>query len=273
MTEVKIGWIGLGSMGLPMARNLQRKGHHVTVLGHSRREPVEEMKREGGTEASSPRELARACNTIFSIVWDKKQTDEIIFGSNGLWQELTPNHTFIISSTLTPGYCAELAERARGEKGAEVLDAPVSGAPWGAEAGTLTFMVGGPEGAYLRCKPLFEAMGKNIFYTGKSGTGQAAKLVNNVMALVNLMTAIEAISLAKKAGIQTPTMIEIAKVSTGDSYTVSNWDNMLKILRALPEELKKVNKDLLYALEYAAQLGLRMPITGLVAQLEAVNPE
>jgi 3-hydroxyisobutyrate dehydrogenase-like beta-hydroxyacid dehydrogenase len=272
MTEEKVGWIGVGNMGLPMARNLQRKGYHVTVLGHSRREPVEIMKREGASEASSPSELARNCNVIFSIVWDKEQTDEVIFGKNGLWQELDENHTLIISSTLTPGYCVGLAERAKREKGAVVLDAPVSGGPWGAEARTLSFMVGGLEQGYQRCKPYFEAMGKNIFYTGGIGTGQAAKLVNNVMALVNAMTAFEAITLAKKAGIQTQTMLEIAKVSTGDSYLLHNWDVAMKGLKGFPR-LTGVNKDLLYALDYAGSLDLKLPIVGLVAQLEPVLPE
>jgi len=272
MTEEKVGWIGLGNIGLPMAKNLQRKGYQVTVVGHSKREPVEVMKREGAGEANSPRELARNCKVIFSIVWDREQTDEVIFGSNGLWPELSENHTLVISSTLTPGYCAELAERAKREKGAEVLDAPVSGGPWGAEAGTLAFMVGGSESAFQRCKPYFEAMGKNIFYTGGVGTGEAAKLVNNMMALVNMMTGFEGIALAKKAGIPTQTMLKIAQVSTGDSYLVHNWDNTMKFIKSFPH-ISGPSKDLLYALDYASSLGLKLPIVGLVAQLDPVLPE
>ena len=272
MTEDKIGWIGLGSIGLPMARTLRRKGHHITVVGHSRREPVEIMKREGASEVSSARDLAKNCNVLFSLVWDRKQTEEVLFGNGGLWQELTKDHTLVICSTLTPDYCVELAERARGETGAEILDAPVSGLPWAAEAGTLTFMVGGPETAYQRCRRYFEAMGKNIFYTGRSGSGQAAKLINNLMGRVNLMAAFEGIALAKKAGIQTQTMLEIAKVSTGDSYAVRNWDSVVKFVRASPH-VSGAHKDLSYALEYASRLGLRLPIAGLVAQLEASPPE
>ena len=255
-----------------MARNLRRKGYHVSVVGHSRREPVEVMKREGASEASSPKELARNCKVIFSMVWDREQTDEVVFGGNGLWQELSENHTLIVSSTLTPGYCVELAERAKREKGTEVIDAPVSGGPWGAEAGTLAFMVGGSESAYLRCKPYFEAMGKNIFYTGSIGTGEAAKLVNNMMALVNMMTGFEGIALAKKAGIPTQTMLEIAKVSTGDSYLMHNWENTMKFVKSF-RHISGPSKDLLYALDYASSLDLKLPIVGLVAQLEPVLPE
>jgi len=272
MTEERVGWIGLGSIGLPMARTLQRKGYPITVVGHSRREPVEVMKGEGASEVSSPRELAKKCTIIFSMVFDREQTEEVVFGSNGLWQELTANHTLVICSTLTPDFCSELAERAKREKGTEMLDAPVSGAPWGAEAGTLTFMIGGSEVAYQRCIRFFEAMGKSIFYTGKSGTGQAAKLANNLMGIVNIGTAFEAVSLVKKAGLDTHTMLEIAKVSTGDSYVVRNWDNLLKFIKTY-RHLSGPNKDLVYALEFAGRNGLRLPITALASQLEASPPE
>ena len=272
MTEEKIGWIGLGSIGLPMARTLQRKGYNITVVGHRRREPVEVMKKEGASEASSPKELAEKCKIIFSMVWDREQTEEVIFGNNGLWQEFGVDHTLIICSTLTPDYCSELAKRAQNEKGMEVLDAPVSGAPWGAEAGTLTFMVGGSEATFQRCRKIFEAMGKNIFYTGRIGTGQAAKLANNLMGLINMNAALEGISLANKAGLDTHVMLEIAKVSTGDSYAMHNWDNLIKFIKSFPH-LSGWNKDLAYALEFAGRNGLHLPIAGLVAQLEVKLPE
>jgi 3-hydroxyisobutyrate dehydrogenase-like beta-hydroxyacid dehydrogenase len=274
MTEERVGWIGLGSIGLPMARTLQRKGYQVTVVGHQRREPVEAMKRDGAKEANSPRELAKECQIIFSMVWNREQTEEVVFGSNGLWQELGADHTLILCSTLTPDFCSELAKRAKNEKAVEVLDAPVSGMPWGAEAGTLTFMVGGSEAAYQRCRRFFEAMGKNIFYTGKSGTGQAAKLVNQLMFIINANAALEGLSLANKAGLDTHTMLEIAKVSTGDSWAMHNYDNLIQLFKNLSKtHLSPYSKDLIYALEFAGRNSLHLPIAGLVAQLEIKLPE
>jgi 3-hydroxyisobutyrate dehydrogenase-like beta-hydroxyacid dehydrogenase len=285
MSEEKVGWIGLGNIGLPMARTLQRKGYHVIVVGHLRREPVEVMKRDGAGEVSSPRELAKQCNVIFSMVFDKEQTEEVIFGNNGLWQELGSSHTVVVCSTLTPDFISELAERAKRERGAEVLDAPVSGGPWGAEAGTLSFMVGGSEAAYKKCRRFFEAMGKNIFYTGKIGTGQAAKLANNLMSFVNVFITSEAVSLAAKAGLDTRILLDIAKVSTGDNYAVRNWETLLKFIRNYPH-LVGLNKDTVYALEFARRNGLHLPVAEFVsrfkaeafppeltAQIKAISPE
>jgi 3-hydroxyisobutyrate dehydrogenase-like beta-hydroxyacid dehydrogenase len=184
MPKIQVGWIGLGVMGLPMARNLQRKGFLVKVVGHMRREPVESMKREGAEEVNSPRELARDCNVIFSMVSNEEQTEEVIFGKEGLLNALTKDHTVVICSTLTPHYCATVSERVKRESGAQVISAPVTGAPWGAESASLTFIVAGDRSAYEKCMPLFEAMGKNIYHVGDNvEAGLAVKLANNLMAL------------------------------------------------------------------------------------------
>ena len=114
-----------------MARNLQRKGFLVKIVGHLRREPVERMKREGAEEVNSPRELARECSVIFSMVSNEEQTEEVVFGKDGLLNGLTKDHTLVICSTLTPHYCASVAERVKDDSAAEVLSAPVTGAPWG----------------------------------------------------------------------------------------------------------------------------------------------
>jgi 3-hydroxyisobutyrate dehydrogenase-like beta-hydroxyacid dehydrogenase len=197
--EVKLGWIGLGTMDLPMARNLQRKGFSMKVVGHSRREPVEFMKREGAEEVKSPIALAGECNVIFSMVPDIEETEQVVFGEDGLLRGLTKDHTLIICSTLTPHYCGELAERVNRESGAQVVSAPVSGAPWGAESASLTFMVGGDRKVYEKCKLFFEAMGKNIYHVGdKVEVGLAVKLVNNLMSFINVAGAIEGVSLARK---------------------------------------------------------------------------
>lgn len=264
MTQIKVGWIGLGLMGLPMARNLQRKGFQVKVVGHLRREPVESMKREGAEEVNSPRDLARECNVIFSIVSNEEQTEEVVFGKDGLLKGLTKDHTIIICSTLTPHYCSSLAERVKRESGAQVIAAPVTGAPWGAESASLTFIVGGDRGVYERCMPFFEAMGKNIYHVGDSvEAGLVVKLANNLMAFVNGAAAREAVSLARKAGVEIQVLFEIVKLSTGDSYIVRNWDILTKLMKE-PGMNKTRTKDLEYALDFASRIGLDLPLTRLV---------
>jgi 3-hydroxyisobutyrate dehydrogenase-like beta-hydroxyacid dehydrogenase len=267
MTKIKVGWIGLGIMGLPMARNLQRKGFLVKVVGHLRREPVESMKREGAEEVNSPRELVGECNFIFSMVSNEEQTEEVVFGEEGLLKGLTKDHILVICSTLTPHYCASLAERVARDSGARVISAPVTGAPWGAESASLTFIVGGDRSVYEKCMPLFEAMGKNFYHVGDSvEAGLAVKLANNLMALVNGAAAREAVSLAGKAGVEIPTPFEIVKLGTGDSYVVRNWESMVKLGKEHPEMNRTYRKDLQYALDFASRMGLDLPLTKVASR-------
>ena len=251
-------------MGLPMARNLQRKGFLVKVVGHLRREPVESMKREGAEEVNSPLELARDCNVIFSMVSNVEKTEEVVFGKDGLLNGLTKDHILVICSTLAPHYCSSLAERVKRESGAQVIAAPVTGAPWGAESASVTFIVGGDRSVYEKCMPFFEAMGKNIYHVGDSvEAGLAVKLANNLMAFVNGAAAREAVSLARKAGVEIPVLFEIVKLSTGDSYIVRNWDILMKLMKE-PGMNKTRTKDLEYALDFASRIGLDLPLTRLV---------
>ncbi len=267
MTKINVGWIGLGIMGLPMARNLQRKGFLVKIVGHLRREPVESMRREGAEEVKSPRELARECNVIFLMVSNEEQTEEVVFGKDGLLKGLTKDHTLIVCSTLTPHYCASIAERVKRDNGAQVISAPVTGAPWGAESASLTFIVGGDKSVYEKCMPLFEAMGKNFYHVGDNvEAGLAVKLANNLMAFVNGAAAREAVSLAGKAGVEISMLFDIVKLSTGDSYVVRNWEKVTKLMKEYPEMNRTRTKDLEYALDFASRIGLDLPLTRLASQ-------
>jgi 2-hydroxy-3-oxopropionate reductase len=269
----RLGWIGLGSMGLPMARNLQRKGFQTSVVGHSRREPVELMKQIGSDDIVSPKELAENCGVIFLMVFNDQQTQEVVFGENGLAKGLTRDHILVVCSTLTLHFFIELAERIKNETGAAVLDAPVSGFPWGAEAATLSFMVGGDETTYLKCRPYFEAMGKQIYHVGsKIGSGLAVKLANNLMLVVNAGAALEAVALASKSGVDTPKLFEIVKSSTGDSYVVRNWDNLMNLFNTYPDINKRAHKDLEYALDFAHRIGLHLPLAELASQTQFSAP-
>ncbi|MDP7239628.1 MAG: NAD(P)-dependent oxidoreductase [Dehalococcoidia bacterium] len=268
MEKKKIGWIGLGNIGLPMAKQLVKHGYKVTVCGHTRRQPVKEMKSLGASEVKTIREVAEASDIVFSMVRDVPQTGEVLLGEQGLWEGMRADQILVLSSTLLPSFCEEVEREGKG-KGVTVLDAPVSGGPWGAEAGTLTFFVGGEEQAYRKCRPIMEAMGHNVFYLGQSGTGQAAKLANNLMLWAHTLVAGEAIDLARKAGLGPDKLLDTIKVSTGNSWVVQNWRAYMDLMA--PREtgvLDLLYKDIETALEYARTQDLHLPFTSLIANME-----
>ena len=181
MSDIRIGFIGLGNMGGPMAKSLAEKGFTLTVYDLSN-EAIKETESVGAIAAKSSREAAETSNIIFSMVRDVPQTDEVIFGKDGVWEGLTEGKTIVISSSIGPAYCRKLYEKAK-ERRVRVIDCGVSDPTvFRHEPGALTLMIGGDEDAARQCWPVFEAMGKNIFYLGKIGNGQAYKLINNMSA-------------------------------------------------------------------------------------------
>ena len=145
MEKKKIGWIGLGNIGLPMAKQLVKHGYKVTVCGHTRRQPVKEMKSLGASEVKTIREVAEASDIVFSMVRDVPQTGEVLLGEQGLWEGMRADQILVLSSTLLPSFCEEVEREGKG-KGVTVLDAPVSGGPWGAEVLGREGLPGEPNG-------------------------------------------------------------------------------------------------------------------------------
>ncbi len=263
-----IGFIGLGNIGLPMAKRLATSGSfQVTVCGHRRREPLEEMAAAGARAVSTPREVAVASQVLITMVRDQPQTDQVLFGQDGAWEGLGSGSTLILSSTLTPDYCQELERRGK-ERGISVLDAPVSGMAKGAEAGTLTFFVGGSGDALERCQPVFQAMGQNIFHQGKVGTGQVAKLSNNLLLFATMHATGEAIRMGEKAGLGWQELLRTIQVSTGNCWAIHNWEYLGVIDRDPAQVFDLAYKDLEAALHFARHSGLRLPVAGLLSQLE-----
>ena len=176
MSSLRVGFIGLGNMGILMARKLVKNGEALTVYD-LRKEVVSEMVSLGAAGAKSSLEVAANSDVIFSMVRDEPQNDEVIFGPDGVWQGIKEGSTLIISSTISPGYCRNLYARGK-EKGVYVIDAPVSAETRnftpGQESVVLTLMIGGDEEAVTRCMPVFKALGKNIFHLGGIGAGRSA---------------------------------------------------------------------------------------------------
>ena len=271
--EKRIGFIGIGEMGFPMVRNLLKAGYKVNVYD-SREEPLLEIKKYGAVIARSPKEVALSSKTIICMVRTADQLVAVFSGKEGILDGANPDAIVIIMSTVEPRVVQELSGLAK-VKGIKVLDAPVSGARQGAEQATLTIMAGGPRSTYEECRPLFEALGKNIFYFGDIGMGEVAKLANNHLVLVNMLAVYEAFNLAQVAGVKMDVLVEMIKVSTGNSWVIEHWD-LVKSWKEdsqrvpLPgtkfRDIKTLYKDIQIMLNCARDLNVPLQLAGLSSQ-------
>jgi 3-hydroxyisobutyrate dehydrogenase-like beta-hydroxyacid dehydrogenase len=270
----KVGFIGLGDIGLPMAKRVASHGYEVTVCGHVRREPIEEMKKVGAREVNSPKEVASASDVTITMVRDVPQSQEVILGPNGVMEGSRKGSGIIIMSTLPPQFCQEVAQAGK-RKGVDVLDAPVSGTRLRAADGTLTLMVGGEVEVIEKYRPVLETMGK-IVHCGGVGTGEIAKLANNMALLNNIVGLVEALEWGTKCGATEEQLIEIMKTSTGDSVAVRGHFTFKENFRKykphiLPGEVPSLFtlavKDLEIALRIADEMELSIPLTALTHHL------
>lgn len=276
---VKVGFVGLGEMGKPMAANLVKKGFPLATCGHVSKGPVEELKSLGAAVLGSPCEVAEASDVIITMVRNPQQTSEVVRGEGswqgrGVWQGVRRESVLMLCSTLEPGFCQALATAGK-EKGVAVLDAPVSGGRARSEAGTLAFMVGGEKSAFERCRPVFGAMGTEIFYIGGAGMGQALKLVNNYMRAVTAFGTSEAIALGLKAGLDLPTMLNVIRVSTGNSSIVERYESMATAekerARKAPGAPPLYKTDVALAIELAGRLGAEATLGKFILEMDPTH--
>ncbi len=213
----KIGFIGLGAMGQPMSRRLQEAGFQV--VGYDvRPEAVKAVVQRGGETASSPKEVAEKCRKVITIVPNSEAVDQVVFGPRGLLEGFQAGHILIEMTSAYPPSTLKV-HQAAAAKGVSMIDAPVSGGVIGAEAGTLSIMVGGEESIFESCRPVLSVMGKNLFYMGGIGSGHAMKAINNFLSATSLAATSEAIILAEKLGLSPQRVVEVLQVSTGRSYS------------------------------------------------------
>ena len=201
----KIGFIGLGIMGRPMAKHLLKAGHPLFILSSSA--AAEELKKEGAMLLETPAAVAKEADIIITMLPDSPEVESMVTGKGNLLEAMKPGTLFIDMSTISPAVSIKLYTKFF-QKGIEALDAPVSGGQTGAEAATLSIMVGGNESAFQRASPVFEKMGKNIVHIGKPGAGQTAKACNQVIVGMTIQAVAEALTLAKRSGV------DVAKVRT-----------------------------------------------------------
>ena len=203
----RVGFIGLGIMGKPMAGHILKAGYPMHVYNRSK-DKAAELVANGAVLAATPAEVAKACDIIITIVSDTPDVEAVLFGENGAAQELTPGKILVDMSTISADATREFAKRVA-EKGATMLDAPVSGGDLGARNAKLTIMVGGDKSAFDRCVPVFQTMGTKITYMGPSGAGQATKMANQVMFVSCLLGVCEGLMLASKEGLDLNTLIDV----------------------------------------------------------------
>jgi 2-hydroxy-3-oxopropionate reductase len=264
--RARIGFIGLGLMGGPMALNLLKAGFALTV--HSRSPaPVEALVSAGAQAARSPREVAAAVDIVITMLPDAPDVEAVLLGTNGVLEGARPGLVVIDMSTISPVATQRIAARLD-EAGVTLLDAPVSGGTVGAEAGTLSIMVGGDEATFERSRPVFEAMGKRITYMGPSGAGQLTKACNQIMTAGIYAVMSEALVLAAKSGLDPVKVVEV--LSSGAARC---WALEVRAPRILKRELTPgfkaamQYKDLNIVAEAARTVGVPMPVTGVVREL------
>jgi len=266
MSELKIGYIGLGIMGRPMALNLLRAGYPVCVWAR-RPESMAPLVEAGAVQGSSPADVARASDVVFTNVSDTSDVEQVVLGDQGTIEGAQPGSLVIDNSTISAIATRSIAERLA-VAGVDMLDAPVSGGEQGAISGNLSIMVGGKPEAFARAKPLFEVLGKNIVHVGDVGAGQIAKACNQVV-IAQTMTAVgEALLLARAAGVD-PAKVREALLG-GFAYSRVLETHALRMLEDNYQpgfKAKLHYKDMRIVMETAHELGLGTPGAAYAAQL------
>jgi 3-hydroxyisobutyrate dehydrogenase/2-hydroxy-3-oxopropionate reductase len=264
---MKLGFLGLGIMGYPMARNLIRAGNSVAVWSNTRAKAQKLADEEHAEVCDTPRIVAEVADIIFLCVGDTAMSEQVALGPGGLLEGVRTGTIVADCSTVAPSY-ARRAAAAFEAKGAHFLDTPVTGSKPGAEGGSLTFMIGGDPAIYEKLKPFLEPMGKQLYYCGSIGLGLHAKLTQNLI-LSNLLQAFnEGMVLATKAGVDPELMVDILSNSAARSGLVSfKAPFVFKRDFSTNFSTRWMHKDTGLMLETGAELGVPLPLTGLTRQL------
>ncbi len=269
MPEGPVGLIGLGIMGMPMAQNLLKAGYSVVAYNRTASKAQELAKEDGATAVGTPREVAEACSIVITMVTDSPDVEAVVLGEGGAIEGIQRDAVLIDMSTISPSVTRTIAGLLK-DKGAHMLDAPVSGGSWGAIEGTLSIMVGGDKAIFDRCMPVFEAMGRNVVLTGPNGAGQTTKLVNQILVVGTMNAVAEAMVFAAKSGDDLETTIEAVKGGAAGSWQLQNLGPRLIKGDFAPGFMVKLQqKDLRLILEAAREMNLPLPVTSLVHQLFA----
>ena len=263
--RTKVGFIGLGLMGLPMARNVLRAGYQLTVYNRTAAK-AGALVAEGAQQADTPAEVAQRSDSVVTMVTDSADVLEVVEGEHGLLSGASSGLTWIDMSTISPDVTRRLGAAAAA-RGVEALDAPVSGGPPGAEGGTLSIMVGGKQEVFDACLPLLATMGTSIVRVGDLGSGQVTKACNQIVIAATLSGIAEALVMGAKAGVD-PVLIRQALMGgyAGSRLLEVHGERMIRHTFEPGFFVRLHNKDLHIALQMARSLSVSAPVTALAAQ-------
>jgi 3-hydroxyisobutyrate dehydrogenase len=269
----KIGFVGLGHMGNPMVKNLLKAGFQVKVFDVSNA-AVQALVAQGAKEAKTVADVAVDADILITMLQTGEQVKAVCLGRDGLFDNSRPEIIYIDSSSIEVSTTHELHHEAS-RLGVMMVDAPVSGGVAGADAGTLTFMVGGSEENFLRVKPVLETMGKKIIHAGGIGHGQAAKICNNLILGVSMIAVAEAFNLAEKLGLDAKKFFEISSNASGQCWAMTSYCPAPGIVESAPSNheykagfmTKMMLKDLRLGQHAAENVGASIPLATEAAEL------
>jgi 3-hydroxyisobutyrate dehydrogenase len=262
----RIGFIGLGNMGLPMARNLLKAGHQVAGFDLSRK-AIDALAADKGVAGNSAADVCRDADFVVTMLPAGEHVRALYLGDGGIVAQAPRKAVLIDSSTIDVESARAVAAAAE-KRGLAMIDAPVSGGVGGAAAGTLTFMVGGPDDAFAKAKPVLEAMGKTIVHAGGSGNGQAAKVCNNMILGISMIAVSEAFVLAEKLGLDKQKLFDIASKASGQCWSLTSYCPVPDLVPASPANrdyqpgftVAMMLKDLKLAQEAARAANVSTPL-------------
>ena len=266
----RIGFIGLGKMGYPMARNLLRAGFSLTVYDRDKK-PAQELSRQGALIACSPREAAACCEVVWLMV-PASVVEEVVSGKNGILQDMKEGEVIIDGGNSNPVSSQHLAKIVS-KKGVSFLDVGCSGGPPGAQEGTLALMVGGDKEAFGRCRSIFAALGSQLKYFGASGNGHLVKVINNVLVATSSMAVSEALALAMRAGIDPKEMTEVMGAGVARGWLLELSQQILE----RPDGIKNIagniagGETLRWGLELAHKLDLPLPLASVAYEMRKLS--
>jgi 2-hydroxy-3-oxopropionate reductase len=262
----RVGFIGLGIMGGPMARNLMEAGYELTVHNRSP-EKAEELGEAGATVAETPGEAAENSDVVITMLPDSPQVREVVAGEDGVLEGISQGSLVVDMSTISPVVTEELAEAVK-QKGASMLDAPVSGGDVGAIEGTLSIMVGAEEADFERAKPLFEAMGTTITHVGPVGAGQVTKAANQIVVALTIEAVSEALVLGSRGGVSPEKILEVLSGGlAGNKVMEVKREKFLSHKFEPGGKVQFHHKDLGIALAAGREYGVVLPVTAVVYRM------
>jgi 3-hydroxyisobutyrate dehydrogenase len=266
LVNKKIGFIGLGVMGKPMALNLLNAGYDLIVWNRTRSK-MDDLVTAGAEGVNSPQEVAQKSNVIITIVTDSSDLEQVVLGREGVFFGVHAGQVLIDMSTISPSVALKVSKKLS-EKGVMMLDAPVSGGDTGAKQGTLSIMVGGSKKVFDENLSILEVLGKKITYMGLNGMGQTTKLCNQVICALNIQAVSEGLILGAKAGLDLKKLLEVVTAGAASSWMLSNLGPKMIEGDLRPGfKIRHQQKDLRLVLSFAEELKLPLPGTSLVQQM------